>query len=133
MRPRFGVVALARRFNAELVFSCGRQPPLATTTLDGLELRGHVPTLWGVFTRAVRLRLQAELGPKWSVATEWRVLPALYKEASAAPGMRWQLADPNAGLQEAAVGKVVPKPKPKQQQRRPSSRRGPQKVSATTV
>lgn len=133
VRPRFGVVALARRFNAELVFSCGRQPPLATTTLDGLELRGHVPTLWGVFTRAVRLRLQAELGPQWSVATEWRVLQALYKEASAAPGMRWQLADPNAGLQEAAVGKVVPKPKPKQQQRRPSSRRGPQKVSATTV
>ena len=132
-RPRFGVVALARRFNAELVFSCGRQPPLATTTLDGLELRGHVPTLWGVFTRAVRLRLQAELGPQWSVATEWRVLQALYTEASAAPGMRWQLADPNAGLQEAAVGKVVPKSKPKQQQRRPSSRRGPQKVSATTV
>ena len=127
------MLPLARRFNAELVFSCGRQPPLATTTLDGLELRGHVPTLWSVFSRAVRLRLQAELGPQWSVATEWRVLQALYREASAAPGMRWQLADPNAGLQEAAVGKVVPTPKAKQQQRRPSSRRAPRKVSATTV
>merc|ERR1740130_1086609 len=63
-RPRFGVLPLARRFNAELVFSCGAQPPLAWTGL------------------------QAELGPQWSVSTEWRVLQALFAEASAAPGMR---------------------------------------------
>jgi len=82
-RPRFGVLPLARRFNAELVFSCGAQPPLAWTGLESLELRGHVPTLWSVFIRAVRLKLQAELGPQWSVSTEWRVLQALYAEASA--------------------------------------------------
>lgn len=130
-RPRFGVLPLARRFNAELVFSCGAQPPLAWTGLESLELRGHVPTLWSVFIRAVRLRLQAELGPQWSVSTEWRVLQALFAEASAAPGMRWQLPASDAGRQEAVVGKVVPKRK--QQQRRPSSRREPQKVGATRV
>ena len=130
-RPRFGVLPLARRFNAELVFSCGAQPPLAWTGLESLELRGHVPTLWSVFIRAVRLKLQAELGPQWSVSTEWRVLQALYAEASAAPGMRWQLPS-DAARQEAVVGKVVPK-RERQQQRRPSSRREPQKVGVSSV
>ena len=118
-RPRFGVLSLARRFNAELD-SCGAQPPLAWLGLEGLDLRGHVPTLWSVFIRAVRLRLQAELGPQWSVSTEWRVLMALYAEASAAKGMRWQL--PDAARQEAVVGKVVPKRE--RQQRRPSRGQG---------
>ena len=78
-----------------------------------------------------RTSLQAELGPQWSVSTEWRVLQALYAEASAAPSMRWQLPS-DAARQEAVVGKVVPK-RERQQQRRPSSRREPQKVGARSV
>ena len=134
-RPRFGVLPLARRFHAQLD-SCGEQPPLAADAPTGLVVRGHVPTLWSIFTRAVRLRLQAELGPQWSLSTEWRVLMALHDEASAAPGMRWQL--PGAARQETVVGKVVPKgPKPFRQQRRPSASRGPrrepEKVGAAGV
>ena len=110
--------------------------PLAADAPTGLVVRGHVPTLWSIFTRAVRLRLQAELGPQWSLSTEWRVLMALHDEASAAPGMRWQL--PGAARQETVVGKVVPKgPKPFRQQRRPSASRGPrrepEKVGAAGV
>ena len=49
-----------------------------------------------------------QLGPRWAETNEWRVLMALYAEASAAPGMHWQLSDERVRPEGSRVGKVVP-------------------------
>ena len=92
LRPRFGVVATARRFN-EVLDRCGPPPPLGELAPPELDVRNHVPTLWSYFTRAVRKRLEAQLGrERWSESAEWRVLQALYAEAAASKATPWQLS-----------------------------------------
>ena len=91
LRPHFGVVATATRYN-EILDKCGPPPRLGELAPAGLEVRNHVPTLWSYFSRAVRKRLEAKLGrERWSECAEWKVLQALYAEASASKATAWQL------------------------------------------